>query len=206
MNGPVTDPNEQGTQRLEVAQAILLGIAAVLTAFAAYQASLKDGDTIKTYNQGILSITESNAFYAQYGQQVDHHESLFLEWAKADQQGDTELRDFIRDQLMVPNLRRALREYNRPGNPDATPTETKVYDDSDIKEARRLERVTERRFRRAQRIDAVGDRYELAGVIGAVSLFFLGIGGVFRSPRLKVAATVMGAGILAVCGAMLLSA
>jgi hypothetical protein len=198
--------DEQKSGRLEALQAVLLGIAAVLTAFAAYQASLKDGDTIKTYNQGILAITESNAFYNQYGQKVDNDESLFLEWAKADEQGDDELRDFIRTQLMEPNLRRALKAYNRPGNPDATPTETKVYDDSDFKEAQRLERVTERRFERAQRIDAAGDRYELAGVIGAVSLFFLGIGGVFRAPRLKVAATAMGAGVLVVCGVMLLSA
>jgi hypothetical protein len=191
------------TQRLEAVLAVLLGIGAIITAFAAYQASLKDGATVKAYNEGIRALSDANTFHNLYSQQVDHHETIFFEWEKARKTGDHEMASFIRHQLMEPNLRRAVREYD---NSDvATPTETRVYDDGDFREARRLERVTKRRFRQAQAFDDTGDTYQLAGVVGAVALFFLGVAGVFRSWRMKLTATAIGTLVLVLAGLLLVS-
>lgn len=191
------------THRLEAVLAVLLGLGAIMTAFAAYQASLKDGATVKAYNQGIRALSDANTFHNLYSQQVDHHETMFFEWEKARKTGDHEMASFIRHQLMEPNLRKALREYD--SSDAATPTETRVYDDSHYREAIRLEKVTKRRFREAQAHDDTGDTYQLAGVVGAVALFFLGVAGVFRSWRMKIPAAVIGTLVLALSGVLLAS-
>ena len=198
--------NERSTSRLETVLAVLLGLAAIITAFAAYNASLKDGDTIKAYNQGIRSINDANAFYSEAVAQVTRDEGVFLEYAKLSQEeGTTEIAKYIYEALMDENLQGAVDEWQESDDL-ATPIDAESYVVPAQAEAEKLEGQTEARFAEAQSLDDSGDRYELAGVIGAVSLFFLGIAGVFRSARMKVTAAAIGAVVLLVAGLMTASA
>lgn len=200
-----TDMGERNTGRLETLLAVLLGAAAIITAFAAYNASLKDGDTIKAYNQGIRSITDANGFYNQALQQVNRDEGVFIQFATAAFEDNLDLRDYLREGLMDENLRGAVKEWE-DSDDLASPIDAEAYQVPAQAEAETLEKRTNERFAEAQTLDDSGDRYELAGVIGAVSLFFLGIAGVFRSTRMKLTATTIGAVVLVVSAGMTLSA
>ncbi|HEX2087660.1 MAG TPA: hypothetical protein VHF89_18390 [Solirubrobacteraceae bacterium] len=197
--------NEDRTQRLESVLAVLLGLAAIITAFAAYQASLKDGDTVKSYNEGIRSLSDANQFYNQAIQQVNRDEGVFLEWAKADQEGNTDLRDYLEAGLMDENLTAAMEEFKKRDDL-LSPIAADSYVSADQAEGERLERQTRQKFAQAQELDDEGDGYELVGVIGAVSLFFLGIAGVFRSPRMRLVAAAIGGVVLLVAGVLLAGA
>lgn len=199
-----TDMSESSTSRLETLLAVLLGLAAIITAFAAYNASLKDGDTIKAYNQGIRSITDANGYYNEAIQQVNRDEGVFIQFATAAFEDNLDLRDYLREGLMDDNLRGAVKEWEDTDL--ISPIEAEAYEVPAQAEAEKLEKQTNAKFAEAQVLDDSGDRYELAGVIGAVSLFFLGIGGVFRSARMKVTATAIGAAVLVVSAVMTITA
>lgn len=200
-----TDMEEGAASRLETLLAVLLGIAAIITAFAAYNASLKDGDTIKAYNQGIRSITDANGFYNEALQQVNRDEGVFIQFATAAVEDNLDLRDYLKEDLMDDNLRAAVKEWEDVDDL-ASPIDAEAYEVPAQAEAEKLEKQTNTRFAEAQSLDDSGDRFELAGVIGAVSLFFLGIAGVFRSSRMKYTATGIGAVVLLVATVTTISA
>jgi hypothetical protein len=198
MSGPPHDPEQQRrVDRLELWLAALLGVAAIATAFAAYQGALKSGDSIKEFNHGIRSINDANTFFTQSNQLVARDQQLFLEYAKAKYEEKDDLARYIRVTLMEPNLRAGLREWERSGDDGPlTPLDAKAYKVEDADEGTRLEKQTNRQFDEAARLDDRGDRYDLITVILAVALFFFGIAGVLRVFRTKLVLAAMGSVVL----------
>jgi hypothetical protein len=180
--------------RLETLIATLLGLAAVLVAVASYQGSLRDGDSIKSFNLGIRSINDANGFYNEAVQTVARDQALFLEFAKASQDNKGDLATYLRTSIMDNNLRRGVTQWlNDKTDKIETPIDAPAYEVPAQGEAERLEKLTDRQFAEAQSLDDEGDRYNLVGVIVASSLFFLGIAGVMRNIRTKVVGTALGA-------------
>jgi hypothetical protein len=101
-------PAPEQTDKVEVLLAILLGIAAVATAFAAFKASLIGDEVISNYNQGIRKVDEASQLYNEGNQYLAQDQAVFLEYVKAAQVGDTELADYIRETLMSEELYNGL--------------------------------------------------------------------------------------------------
>jgi len=183
----------QRRDRLEAVIATLLGLAAVTVAVASYQGTLRDGDSIKSFNEGIRSINDANGFFNEAVQTVSRDQELFLEYAKATQDDKADLANYLRTSIMDNNLRRGVTQWlNDKTDEIPTAIDAPAYKVPAQAEAERLEKLTDRQFVEAKVLDDEGDRYNLVGVIVASSLFFLGIAGVMRNMRTKIIGTVLG--------------
>src|SRR4051812_11099749 len=98
---PGTDPEEAGrSASLDVMIAIVLGCAAILTAWGAYQAALADGDTLAGFQEGNAQYGDANQAYVEGYQQQSTDLLLFKDYALAKQKGDDKAATFIYDNLM----------------------------------------------------------------------------------------------------------
>ena len=191
---------DERSSRIEVIAAIILGIAATITAFAAYQAALADGDALKGYTESQAQLADANFFYNQVNQQYAFDQQLFLQYTEALYADNEGLATEIFD-LMDPHLQEAvtwLEENDYPvpapffdaeGNPYAIPNEAEAED---------LQAASEQRFLEGQEADDAGDKFELAAVFLAVSLFFAGIAPLFKVRSMQWVLLLMGAVTLAV--------
>ena len=185
--------------RLETFLAAMLGIAAVATAFTAYQAEIKSGEATTAFNTATLSMTEAGALLnAGFGEKT-RDTNFFLEYVKADFQGDHDLARRIRREIMDGNLRAGLREWERvPFEEDPlTPVDAKAYKTETLDDAQTSIKTTEELFAEASEAGEEGDRYTLISVFLAVALFFLGLAGVLRYRRTRLTMMVLGVVVLA---------
>uniref|UniRef100_UPI003569A20D hypothetical protein n=1 Tax=Paraconexibacter sp. TaxID=2949640 RepID=UPI003569A20D len=178
--------NDTHRDRFEAIIATLLGLAAILVAVASYQGSLRDGDSIKSFNEGIRSINDANGFFTEATQTAGRDQALFLEYAKAAQSDNADLASYLKEAIMDDNLRGAVDAWENDKTDEiATPLDAPEYEVPQQNEAERLVKVTDRQFATARSLDEEGDKFNLVGVIVASSLFFLGIAGVVRSRRTR---------------------
>lgn len=187
------DDRERANSRLETLIATLLGLAAVLVAVTGYQAALRDGDSIKAFNEGIRSINDANGYFNEATSVYNRDSSLFLEFAKASQEENEDLAAYVKETLMDETLSVATDEWLEDESGEVlTPLDAPSYEIPQQAEAERLTEATDRQFAKAVALDNEGDDYGLVGVIVASSLFFLGIAGVMSSTRIKYAGTGLG--------------
>lgn len=203
---PLPEDTSKTRSRFELIIALLLGLAAVLTAVASYQGALRSGDSLKSFNEGIRSVNDANGYYNEAAQVVARDQALFLEFAKATQQDNEELAAYVREALMDDNLKAAVADWQETDDDEVlTPLDSDKYEVPQQAEAERLTEKTDQQFAEARALDDEGDRYDLVGVIVASALFFLGIAGVVSSMRIKFFATILGSVTLVVSFVMWLA-
>lgn len=183
----------QARARLETVIATLLGLAAVLVAVTSYQGSLRDGDSIKSFNEGIRAVNDANGFFNEAVQTASRDQALFLEYAKAIQGDDADLAEYLKTAIMDETLQGAVKEWeDDESNEIPTPLEAPSYGVAAQAEGEKLAKVTDAKFAEARTLDEEGDDFNLVGVIVASSLFFLGIAGVADAWRTKLATAGLG--------------
>jgi hypothetical protein len=173
-------PAEGSRDRNQIVAAIILGIAATLTAVAAYNAALTDGDALQGYTNSTRSLNDANAFYAQGNTRATSDQALFVEYANANFDGDSERAQYLLT-LMRPELAQAVAWW------EATEEAVTPFDDlegnpytiAEFDQARELEELAQAQFDDAVGKDEQGDEFELATVFFALSLFFGGIATLF---------------------------
>src|SRR4051794_18957274 len=107
-----SDPEEAGrSESLDVMIAIVLGAAAILTAWGAYQAALSDGNTLAGFQEGNAQYGDANQAYIEGYQQESSDLILFKDYALAKQKGDKKAATFIYDDLMDGTLPRATDQW-----------------------------------------------------------------------------------------------
>lgn len=177
----VEAPAEPADNWRQVIAAILLGLAATFTAVSAYEAALLDGEALRGYTSSTRTLSDANAFYAQGNQTTAMDQQLFVAYATARHEADTELAEYL-ETLMRPELREGIAWWE--GNEDAvTPldeTDANPYQVEDFSEAYDLEQEASGIFKTAVRADNQGDKFELSTVLFALTLFFGGISTVFH--------------------------
>ena len=183
--------------RLELLSAIVLGIAALLTALAAWQAGERDGQALENYSDANRQLNDANAFYAQGNQTAATDQGLFVQYAVAATEGNTDVADYLRTSLMRPELREAVDWWEN--DEDAvTPfdeDEDNPYAIADWAEANALEEQSALTFDEGLAADEQGGVFEITNIFFAGSLFFAGIGSVFR--RYDIRLYVIGVAVLA---------
>ena len=181
------DDNDRG--KIELVAAILLGIAGLLTAYAAYFGGLAGGDAIKGYSEATISRNEANGYYADYSQKLAQDTSIFLQYAIAAQAGNDTSAQFIRDRLFSPELETAYVAWEQlEGENDVpTPLDTPEYVVEDYTNYQTNFDLSQKQFDDAAAKDDRGDFMDLASIFLAVALFFAGIAALFKGRRVSIA-------------------
>lgn len=196
-NSGVGDQN-----RLNIAVAVLLGIAATLTAFAAYSASIQDGKALDAYTTSNAQLSDANFFYSDGNSTSASDNSLVVAYAQANFAGDTDQADYLQT-LMRPELSDAVDWWNATDSavtpfdddPD-NPYYIASYDDADAAQA-----AADSAYDDAVAAGNKGDDYQLAAVLFALTLFFGGISTLFR--RRFLPWVLVGIGSVAAAGGLL---
>ena len=204
---PAAAQDEGSGNRAEIIAAVLLGIAGALTALAAYKAALLDGDALAEYSESTQELSDANQFYNQALLQVTSDRQLFLEYGLADTAGNVELRDYLRSTLMDENLQAAMDWWE--ADADAlTPfdaDEDNPYTSANQAAAEELEAQSLQSRQDGTDADEQGDRFELAAVLFALTLFFGGIATLLRRPSVTNALLGVGATTLVVGSVVLVA-
>jgi hypothetical protein len=193
----IDTPAEPEDDKLQIVAAVLLGLAAILTAMSGYYSAIYGGDSADTRADAGRVLADANFFYAQDAQLTAQDQAIFVPYAEALQSGDTELADYLTT-LMRPEFAAAV-EWWTTSDEAETPfdaVEGNPYYDEDgntpaVAEAETLQTQADGMVEDAADLDAQGDQFDLATGILALTLFFGGIGTLFRSRRVAGAMLAM---------------
>jgi hypothetical protein len=166
--------------RVELLAAVLLGLAGALTAFSAYKAALTDGDALQGYTMSAKATSDSNSYYDDYSQTYFSDRQLFLDYQlmqRQDPDAATEVRSYFSPQLEAAVVAwEDLPEGDRP----ASAADLDDYQSESYDEYQSYLDQADADFEAGATADAAGDKFELANVFFAVSLFMAGVAALFR--------------------------
>jgi hypothetical protein len=198
-----TDINsEKFSKGFELFIAILLGITAVLTAYASWQGSLYDGNQAQAYTEGNAALTDGNERWNAASQLITQDmqtwneiSSLRVDQAFAESAGDTDEVERIQyklDYLMYNNVSAELETaiaWADEQTDYVSPFEMEGYIDSYYVEAQSVLDEGTAQIEAGNNANDLGDKQGLVTVIFAVVLFMLGIVSTFNSMRNKFVVT-----------------
>ena len=207
----IDTPAEPEDSRLQMVAAVMLGLAAILTALAAYNSALKGGDAVNLRTDAGRSLADANFFYAQDTQETAQDQSLFVQYAQASFQGDTDLADYLTS-LMRPQLAEAITWWSETDEA-VTPfdeIEGNPYYAEGAQEslgaANDLQDEADGQVAKADVLDEQADKFDLATVLLALTLFFGGIATLFRSDRVTMVILATGVVTLVAGGTVFVDA
>ena len=202
-----TTAETEGESLLAIVAAILLGLAATLTALSAYQAALQDGEVLSSYQDAAAKLGDANFYYSQGNQTYAADQQLFVEYATAAQTGQADAAAYM-ETLMRPELAEAIAWWQ--GDEDAvTPfddDEANPYVIAEFAEAERLTDESVAANEAAEEAGNKGDDFQLATVLLALTLFFAGIATLFRRQLLSWTLIAIGTASLVAGGLQLAAA
>jgi hypothetical protein len=172
---------------LALAAAILLGIAAVLTAWSAYRESLTSDLVLKNYSEQQAAIALANDAYIRSGQERQQELTLFVDaalaGAAAGDDGNTLAYDYLTEGIMSEELYAAFAWWR--DEPDETTPPTPFVPENPafaalpsevlLAEGQAYDEQAEASRAAAEEADANSDRFDLANVFFAVVLFVAGL-------------------------------
>jgi hypothetical protein len=172
-------------RRFEVAATVLLAIAAVATAWAAYQSARWHSEQARGQSASIAARVESTRAANVANRQAQIDVALFTQWVDAYARNETELAGFYRKRFR-PEFRPAFEAWvaTRPRtNPAAplSPFAMPQYKLAATAEADRLEAQAAASSESVGQFIQRADNYSLAVVMFAAALFFAGISTRLRS-------------------------
>jgi hypothetical protein len=192
-------------RRLELAATVLLAMAAVATAWAAYQSARWHGEQARAQSASIAARVESTRAANVANRQAQIDVALFTQWVDAYARDETELADFYRKRFR-PEFRPAFEAWvaTRPRtNPTAplSPFAMPQYKLAATAQADRLEAQAAAASQRVGGFIQRADNYSLAVVLFAASLFFAGISTRLHSPTTRM--VVLGLGYALFLGSLI---
>jgi hypothetical protein len=186
---------------IEVIAAIVLGLAAVFTAWSAYQAVIHSGTALEAFSDSALTSVEAQQQLGSGDMLWTEDLIVFLDWEKAVRAGDTEYADHLKG-LMTWRLVEAIDWWKaqpepRPPSPfvEGSPIWTNYFYDR----GEALQSQAHETFRKAQAASATSDRFTLSTVLYALVLFIAGIALALR--RTRIAAVLLGISLVVLTGA-----
>jgi hypothetical protein len=179
-----------GTEKLELAEALVLAIVAVATAWSGYQAARWTGIQAERY--GVASRLRVDAEGAE---STANQERLYIaatvnEWLKADAQGQRKLAEVF-ERRILPEFRPAFEAWKRTdpvNNPDAPPGPQAMngYASSKAGEAQKLNRQAAQVFEDGNEARERSDAYVRVTVILATVLLLIAVSQRFKALYVRV--------------------
>lgn len=198
-------PQGRSERRFEVAAAVLLSIAAVATAWAAYQSARWHGQQAKTQSASIAARVESTRAANVANRQAQIDVALFTQWVDAYARDETELAGFYRKRFR-PEFRPAFDAWvaTRPRTNSSAPLSPFAMPQYKLAATAMADRLEVQAASFSQKVgDFIqrADNYSLAVVLFAASLFFAGISTRLRSPPTRM--VVLGLGYALFLGSLI---
>ena len=193
---------------VEFLAAIVLSLATVATAWAGYQASLWGGEQTRHMAAATTANVQSAQQSSAAMQRTSLHATLFVQWATAISEKNTELTDFLYERFpqelkVATDAWLATQPLKNPDAP-ATPFEMAEYSLPETARAAELRQQSETESALAGTANETSDRYVLLTVIFASVLFFGGISGKFQSKAIDLGMLVL-AGSVFLAGLVVLA-
>ena len=186
-----TDTTGPTDRRFEIVATVLLGLAALATAWSGYQASLWDGIQSSDYTQASGLRTRASLAHTEANQVRLADLSIFENYVDALIDGDAELTAFYRDRFR-PEFEVAFDAWEAEdplNNPDvpASPLGMDEYRLAQDDEYEDLTRQAEATFERGEQANNYSDAYTATTLFFAASLFFAAISERFEYRRARIA-------------------
>lgn len=196
---PDTDRDPR-SKRIELWIAGLLGVVAIITAFATYKAAHEDGDALTSFNAGVTLNDAANAHQNAAQQEYATDQATYIEWVKSKKEGDDDVAAYFRETLFSPELEKGVK-WAEEGPEDAISPfqEDSPYNRPGWDQRAKLDKLAAVAFKKARAHGEDGDKYVLATVILSIALFLLGIAGVNRQFRVQRGLAVL-ASLVTVAG------
>lgn len=183
---------------LEIVVVVMLGITALLTAWATWVGSLHGGNQATNYTKSNNIAADGNARWNQAAQELTEDMSLWntiselrIEYNFAEEKGDAaemERCEWKLDQIYNDSVSEELSkaiDWADAQEEYASPFEMEGFTDSYFVEAQDVLDEAQAVLEEGQADNAHGDAYGLVTVIYSIVLFLLGIAGSFKSTANK---------------------
>ena len=193
-------PNTSSKDRLEFVIAVMLGLAAIITAWTAFQSTQLGDKVQESFSEGIRTSDQASQEYNTALATDNHSQAIFLEYAKAAVAEDEVTAAYIKDTLMTPELAAAVEwwieqpEETGPESPFVE--ENPNWDDSSWVAAEELDVKAQEYFDAAKKADTDGDRFDLLQVIVTLSLFLFGVASLARQQKIQIGLAALGGVVL----------
>ena len=186
--------------RVEQIIAVMLGLAAIITAWTAFQSNQLGDKVQESFSEGIRSSDQASQEYNTAIATDNQDQAIFLEYAKALVSEDEVTATYIQESLMSPELAAAVEwwiEQPDDTGPDSPFVEENPnWDDSSWNTAADLDVEAQQYFDSARQADADGDEFDLIEVIVTLSLFLFGVASLVRQQKIQVGLAAVGGVIL----------
>jgi hypothetical protein len=185
---------------LEVAEALVMGVVAVATAWGGYQAARWSGLQSMRYSEASAIRVDATRDATHAGQQTLYDVVLFNQWLNARLSGQTQLAG-IYERRFRPEFRPAFQAWLatdpfRNSQAPAGPLFMPQYRVADADRASQLETEASKAFDEGKAANQQSDNYVLNAVFLASTLFFIAIGQRFDWIAVRAAVLVGAFGML----------
>jgi hypothetical protein len=192
-------------RRLELVSTVLLALATVATAWAAYQSRQWTGEQSQGYSHATATRIAVNRSAALANRQVQIDVATFIQWVDAHEEHRNQLarfyrarfRDEFKPAFVAWIAAKPFEGASAPPSPFAMPQ----YRLRAATEADRLETTAAAASERAKDANQRADNYMLAVVLFASSLFFAGIS--TKLDTLRARAAILGLGCVLFLGTVI---
>ena len=202
----LSEPREHmgsfATERVEIAEALVIAIVAVATAWSGYQAAKWTGYQSERYGEASRLRVEAEGAQTGANQERLYVASTVAEWLRAEAQGEYRLADIF-DRRIVPEVRPAFEAWkktdpiknpNAPAGPQLMPE----YRSSRTDEATRLNRDSTKSFEQGNQARQRSDEYVRTTVMLATILLLIAVSQRFKIYRVRVGVLVFAALLLCI--------
>ncbi|MFN8620188.1 MAG: hypothetical protein U0869_05515 [Chloroflexota bacterium] len=190
---------ERRQDRWDALAAIVLALAAVLSAWAAYQSTRWSGEQANAYAESAALRAAAGQHGTAASRQIQIDVSTFLGWSEAVAAGDAARATFIRERMRTefqPAFDAWLATAPDPATPPKdTPFTRPEYVLAEQTQADALNAAADERLADAQEHNQIADDFVLVAVVFASVLFVAGIASRFRQARIRGGLSLLAAGL-----------
>jgi hypothetical protein len=187
---------------LEIAEAVVLAVVAVTTAWSGYQSALWAGHQAELYGQASKLRVEAEGVATYANQERLYNASTVVEWLKAEAHSDKKLADLF-ERRFLPEFRPAFETWKKTdplNNPNAPagPQLMEGYRSSKTEDAAKLNDQATEVFEQGTRDRQHSDDYVRVTVTLATVLLLMAISQRFKTHGVRVGLLVIA--MLILCG------
>lgn len=182
-----TDGRPEATRHFEFAAALLLGVAALLTAYASMRSAIVGDEVLEGFTLSSQHYSDANSTDDANMQVFMADQALFLRYAEATFNHDDGLARYLRTTLFDDELDAAVdwwEQQQADEDPPESPFEagTPYRFDNDAAEATAKGDTA---FDAAKRADGRNDRFDQATALLSITLFAVGLAVLVRTRRAR---------------------
>ena len=188
-------PDSLAREILEIAEALVLAVVAIATAWSGYQAALWTGHQSELYGEASKLRVQAEGSATAANQERLYNASTVVEWLKAEAHGDRKLVDLF-ERRMLPEFRPAFEAWKKTdplNNPDAPvgPSLMPQYRSSKTEEASKLNEEATMVFERGTHARQHSDEYVRVTVTLATVLLLMAISQRFKTSGARIGLAVV---------------